>query len=99
MITEAKAERYAIENAQAEIEASCVDGCPACVHIGMCTDRSEQKQIVSLKIAEKIMMYFRKNVFQEELDNMNDRRGLDGLEPVGLLKINTDRETFDVVCF
>lgn len=99
VITEAKAERLALENAQAEAGAGCVDGCPACVHISMCTDRSEQSQIVSLAIAEKIMLYFRREVSQEQLDSINVIRLSEGLSLVPELRVDTVRETFDVVRF
>lgn len=99
VIVEAKAERLALENSQAESEAGCLDGCPACVHISMCTCRSEQGQIVSLAIAEKIMTYFRREVTQEQLESINAIRLTEGISLVPKLRVDTLRETFDVVCF
>jgi hypothetical protein len=99
VIVEAKAERLALENSQAEAEAGCIDGCPACVHISMCTERSEQSQIVSLAIAEKIMLYFRREVSREQLDSINAIRLTEGISLVPQLQVDTIRETFDVVCF
>lgn len=99
LVVEAKAERLALENAQAETEAGCIDGCPACVHISMCTERREQSQMVSLAIAEKILMYFRREVTQEQLDSMNAIRLSEGISLVPQLQVDNVKETFDVVCF
>ncbi|MCB0109857.1 MAG: hypothetical protein KDE53_28235, partial [Caldilineaceae bacterium] len=64
---------------QTEAEMSCVDGCPACIQISMCTERNEQEHVVSRVIGEKILQYFHRQFTQEQIDTINFRRVTDML--------------------
>lgn len=97
-ISEARAEYQASKEKRAESsENGCLDGCPACVYISLCTAKGEQQREVSRLVAEKIMRNFYKRVTHEQWVSMNAIRSANKLMDVLLL--NDKQETIDVVCF
>lgn len=101
IIREVKAERGAIAARQAETSHACSedDGCPACVHVTVCTDHTDQPNKVSRSVAEAIMDYFRLTVDNTRLEMMNRyRRETHGSEAFQL-RHNPEEDTYEIVRF
>ncbi|MEQ8676575.1 MAG: DEAD/DEAH box helicase [Aggregatilineales bacterium] len=101
IIREVKAERGAIVARQAEASQACSedDGCPACVHVTVCTEHIEQPHKVSRFVAEAIMDYFRLTVDNTRLEAMNRyRRETHGSEAFQL-RHNLEEDVYDIVRF
>lgn len=99
ILDEAVAERTAIAGAQAEPSVGCADGCPACLHIGMCTDRRNQTQVVSRAVASEIMRHVLQRLNQEALDALNQERVSNGLPIAHILRYDEQQELYDVLRF
>lgn len=99
IVDEAVAERTAVVSAQAEPNVGCADGCPACLHIGMCTDRRNQTQVVSRAVASEIMRHLLQRLNQEALDALNQERVSNGLPIAHILRYDEQQELYDVLRF
>jgi ATP-dependent helicase YprA (DUF1998 family) len=99
VVREAVAEKRAAINNQAEDEIGCIDGCPACIQISMCTDRGNQVTSVSRLVAEKII---EKLIIRDldvlQLQSVRNMRIANNLPDLEILRYDENRERYDVLC-
>ena len=99
VVREAVAERRAAINHQAEDEQGCIDGCPVCIHISLCTDRGEQNTSVSRLVAERIIeQLIIRNVDNVQLEGIRNARIRNNLPDLEILGYDDNLERFHVLC-